>query len=571
MPEFENFGELERLENAFRPGAAIRAQRGVMGLIRRNGVEEDEFVEIAACSRCGLEHAIQNLSNNQFGFERVCENCIVALFDAFGIDREVGNVGLRAELIFGADGVPRGAGEKTDKQGKEEIVEAGDIIKSSRTFGLEFEVNLGQQGQRALRDSIGREFQLVRDGSVNAGIEVVSPVMQGKKGETMVREMCKELGKVKAGADDSCGLHVHIGAHDFFKSSEINIRSLTSYLKMGKDRENYRAYILDPNILKDMRDYDRGLYEAVYERQTLDTFSINEFVNYEGKQARYPIVFAQTGNVEPNTLTYITPQGSRGARVKKSETIKDAADIGKYRGEPVSVSLNYNTFMVVDQEQAQSFFVVLIPRDHAKEARNKLNRIKRLAAAVIAFDDVFAAMLPCDRRDNDFAIRASTRLAIRDIHACDTILEFFNCWTKTKDLRGFRQSLGEQRHESRYYGINFRALLKHGTVEIRYHAGTTDSEKALHWTALFQKIVDIASDLNDRRFGIPAQMANGLGVDLRCLERADMIIDINRKTDLLFAKLQLPEATEKYLRMRVKEFADEDKNFVESLIAADSQ
>lgn len=47
---------------------------------------------------------------------------------------------------------------------------------------------------------------------------------------------------------------------------------------------------------------------------------------------------------------------------------------------------------------------------------------------------------------------------------------------------------------TRYFGINFRALYEHGTLEIRYHEGTIDPVKLLHWIAFHSAIVDMVMD-----------------------------------------------------------------------------
>lgn len=87
---------------------------------------------------------------------------------------------------------------------------AGELIKSTRRFGVELEVNLGTAGQQKLSPLLAKEFGLVHDGSVNNGIEVVSPILQGSKGEEQVVATCKALKKVGAQADESTGFHVHL-------------------------------------------------------------------------------------------------------------------------------------------------------------------------------------------------------------------------------------------------------------------------------------------------------------------------------------------------------------------------
>lgn len=522
------------------------------------------------CRVCGGNFFENEGLLNQFGHDFVCTADFLNLARALGgfgfdTDGELMDRALSGH-VFGNDG----DFTYIKKQQEDKNFEAGEIITSKRTFGLEFEINLGRQGQHALRESIAKEFQMVRDGSVNSGIEVVSPILKGKEGEDKIKHVCKAMQTVKAGADESCGLHVHIGAEDLFKKSELSIFSIARYCDMieTNDMSGYKLYVLSPDLMKELRDQNYALYEAIYANQYLDTFSIDEFLSYIKTLSIFDVVFAGKVELEEKNLKYVVATGSRGARIKISDAIMSEADLKSYTGEPVAINMGYSHVALIDRKTSQNLFIVSIPKNHEKESATRLNKIKRLAAFCVAFDDVFAAMLPCDRRDNDFAIRASTRLAIRDIHQCRTILDFFNAWTKTRNLREFRLSMNEARHESRYYGINFRALLKHGTFEVRYHAGTTDSDKALYWTAMFQKIVDIAANLEDKRFGVTFKNNT---LDLGCLEKASMVVDIERKADLFFSKIQLPKKTEQYLRKRIKEFAAEDKNFVDYLIADDNQ
>jgi hypothetical protein len=521
------------MPNAPQNNQPTQAQQNMEQL--RRGLLED-FVpdrHLIGCDRCGgvIEENAQRVEG-MFGFRILCAPCFIEL--------------TRNQEVF----------EPHDKKKPKPKFEQGTIIKSDRQFGLEFEVNLDLAGQHTLRDLVARDFNLVHDGSVNAGIEVVSPILCGKTGEDKIKAMCSSLQKVKAGADDSCGLHVHIDAADYFENTRIDLTTLSV---IGKIRD-CRIYVLDATLQKTMREDNYGLWEAVYSNGSLDQFTVNEFLDYmqSGKSvANLPVVWADDGKVAETFIQFYTPIGSRGARIKNNDSIKTEADIKKYHGEPSLVTFGYSKFVVIDRETSNNLYCVCVPKSYSKGDKDRLDRIKRVASFYIAFDDVLAAMLPCDRRDNDFAIRASTRMSIRDVSVCASILDFFNAWTKTKDLRGFRLSMGEQRHESRYYGINFRALLKHGTIEIRYHAGTTDADKALHWTALHQRIVDIAADLKDPRFNLDR------------LEKADMVIEIDRKADLFFAKLNLPSDTETYLRKRISEYSGEDSHFVESLIADD--
>jgi hypothetical protein len=54
----------------------------------------------------------------------------------------------------------------------------------------------------------------VPDGSVNNGIEVVTPALYGQELENTLKNVCKVLKENDCTADNSCGLHIHLNAKD---------------------------------------------------------------------------------------------------------------------------------------------------------------------------------------------------------------------------------------------------------------------------------------------------------------------------------------------------------------------
>lgn len=104
---------------------------------------------------------------------------------------------------------------------------------AQRTFGVELEVINLSQGQcyRALReagirvqdpsryyddDGAGGRWGIKEDCSISSpngrSAEVVSPILSGVKGLREVRKVCRALSEAGAWVNDTCGLHVHVGA-----------------------------------------------------------------------------------------------------------------------------------------------------------------------------------------------------------------------------------------------------------------------------------------------------------------------------------------------------------------------
>lgn len=437
----------------------------------------------------------------------------------------------------------------------------GKIIKSERKFGVEFEVNLGIDGQQNLRKLLDREFGMVHDGSVNNGIEIVSPILGGAKGERQVIKTCKALKTVEAATDDSCGMHVHNDAADFFSKASIQVVPLANALRyaVSKEYKGYRFVQLHGTVLKELKAYNAQLYDTLVNRRTLDAFTFAAWEEFVATLQSYNQIFSGNYETGRNQFILVVPRNARGTRLAINPKVKNGEDIKGYRGETCMIQpeQGYNHLVLVDAGYSAEDLTVIINVGETQAESASTARLKRVAAFYVAFDDVIASMLPCDRRDNDFSKRINVRMSINDIGRCENVLDFFNLWTKTKTLYEFQQSLREQRHESRYSGINFRSLIKHGTIEIRYHSGTIRADKTLYWVALHQRIIDIASDLNNPRF------------NLERLEKAAMIVDMEAKTNLFFSKLGLEDDCEEYLIKRIEKFKGQDSNFVDSLIADD--
>lgn len=114
-------------------------------------------------------------------------------------------------------------------------------VAINRTFGIEFEIlvpyNLVPNGDaqqwlasqlrarginiqaEGYNHAIRSHWKVVMDSSVNAmgyyGMEVVSPLLTGERGEENVREVCGALQAIGCVVNRSCGTHVHQGAADY--------------------------------------------------------------------------------------------------------------------------------------------------------------------------------------------------------------------------------------------------------------------------------------------------------------------------------------------------------------------
>lgn len=119
--------------------------------------------------------------------------------------------------------------------------ERGEIIKSPRKFGVEFEIVPNKEVSR--KDSDGKfdytpDFScwgVQDDGSLNdGGVEVVTPPMRLKKGEEALRTFSKNAKSSGWTVDNSCGTHVHLDAPEFKSNTKLLRRLVLSYILLDK-------------------------------------------------------------------------------------------------------------------------------------------------------------------------------------------------------------------------------------------------------------------------------------------------------------------------------------------------
>ncbi|KAI1129698.1 putative amidoligase enzyme-domain-containing protein [Nemania abortiva] len=108
-------------------------------------------------------------------------------------------------------------------------------------------------------------------------------------------------------------------------------------------------------------------------------------------------------------------------------------------------------------------------------------QVKRLAQAIIHFEPAFEALLPRDRRGNEYArsnwidnlhfgyAKLSRADAIAMLESRGTVDEVINLMNP---------------EDSRYFGWNFQAIKKYSTVEFRRGAASTSSTEVFRWVEL---------------------------------------------------------------------------------------
>ena len=184
---------------------------------------------------------------------------------------------------------------------------------------------------------------------------------------------------------------------------------------------------------------------------------------------------------------------------------------------------------------------VMISRNYGKPTI-----IKDIMFFYTAFTDVLLAMLPDERRNNgkfsssgrDFCQKLSDRISPFDIIKCNDIDDLEELWLKTNNKNEVMHKKNSQYDESRYYGVNFHSLFsKYGTIEIRWHEGTTNPTMILYWIAIHQHIL---RKIEEGRLQIH-QASNVLGM-----------FKLTDKIEYFFKIVNFPKHLEKYIRERLE-------------------
>ncbi len=133
-------------------------------------------------------------------------------------------------------------------------------------------------------------------------------------------------------------------------------------------------------------------------------------------------------------------------------------------------------------------------------AKEKLleKRLKLLAMFYTVLDPVMLCMLPKERRTNGYCRQLGNRVVSIDKNTKQLFGRFkekegfTSAITGYDDLKRAKDCLkGNRCIDGDRYGINFGSIYYRGTIEIRYHEGTLDPERLIHWIAFHSAIVDL--------------------------------------------------------------------------------
>lgn len=204
----------------------------------------------------------------------------------------------------------------------------------------------------------------------------------------------------------------------------------------------------------------------------------------------------------------------------------------------------------------------IVPKDDKQTVPNLIS----LYAFHRLFEDVVVSFLPTTRRNNRYCARYEKGLEyegevlhfqdikkeIEHLEKIKNKTDFELFYYKKDDIKKVRYAQTRRYVIHRYWGINFHSLLKSGHIEIRYHSGTLNYEKILHWVELHGKIIErcVAGIIN-------LKYIKGL---------LDKKLSLEEKTKELFRVLDLKEETVEYFMERQFHFREAETKEVDEII-----
>lgn len=123
--------------------------------------------------------------------------------------------------------------------------------------------------------------------------------------------------------------------------------------------------------------------------------------------------------------------------------------------------------------------------EYTKGTKKAQERLRLLVLMYTIFDPCIRCLLPQIRRNGRFC-EAFSVLGFADLEQATKK----PCGKFAKEK--YFNKLGKR--FSKYNGINFSSLTDYGTIEIRYHEGSIDAPRLIHWIALHTAIIDLVMD-----------------------------------------------------------------------------
>lgn len=172
----------------------------------------------------------------------------------------------------------------------------------------------------------------------------------------------------------------------------------------------------------------------------------------------------------------------------------------------------------------------------------------------LVFEDVILSFLPFKRRFNRYCRPMRDYFKLSELSLLTSMFEVEKLWYKQRSYGGIANDKGHHYHPSRYFGLNLHSLLGERNLEIRYHTGTINAKKILHWVNLHSLIMDKAANISGD-----------------FLDEAQATPDLKEKTKMLFDAIGLNPKSQSYFFERQNKFSDKGVEEDETVVSPRSR
>lgn len=153
----------------------------------------------------------------------------------------------------------------------------------------------------------------------------------------------------------------------------------------------------------------------------------------------------------------------------------------------------------------------------------RIKEFRNLYKRYVKFETAIDSVMPNSRRRNNNTYCQSTGLQFGS-----TLSECFETINRCRTARQIQNYIG-----SRYTKLNIQSFWKHGTIEFRHHAGTTDKQKISNWLKVCLSMVQAADknrSIKVKEFDNFDEYRNKISLMLKGLSKLeDTLIDADLK------------------------------------------
>ena len=136
----------------------------------------------------------------------------------------------------------------------------------------------------------------------------------------------------------------------------------------------------------------------------------------------------------------------------------------------------------------------------ARDIQNDHKKIVQVVKTYYALEDIIYSILPPSRWQSNYCKRLAQDYLYKNFKNTKKDTKAIEKqWYKSNSESALESKKHQKYDSTRYYGVNIHSIFYRGTLELRYHSGTTSPRKILSWIDFNLKILDYAiSRYNER-------------------------------------------------------------------------